>query len=123
MDNGILLANRLGLPQRLVALTFISLGTAVPDVAAALCAVARKQPTLALGNIVGANIINLLLVVGIPSIVAPMEAEPALLRDAAAACAAMLLLTVPPVFTGRTRRWQGVALLLLLGGCLVINFI
>ena len=123
VDNGILLANRLGLPERLVALTFVSLGTAVPDVAAAVCAALRKQPSLALGNIIGANIINLVLVVGIPALVAPMEAEPLIFRDMAAACAAMLLLTLPPIFNGKTRRWQGVALLLLLAAYLAANLI
>ncbi len=123
VDNGILLANRLGMPERLAALTFVSLGTAVPDVAAAVCAALRRQPSLALGNIVGANIIDLMLVIGIPALVAPMEAGPPLFRDMAAACAAMLLLVLPPALTGRLRRWQGAALLLLLAACLILNFI
>lgn len=123
VDNGILLANRLGMPERLVALTFVSLGTAIPDVAAVLCAAARKQPSLALGNIVGANIINLLLVIGIPAVVAPMEAENLIFRDIAVASAAMLVLTLPPVAAGKTYRWQGAVLLLMLAAYLTLNFI
>ena len=123
VNNGILLAHSLGLPERLVAITFVALGTALPDIAAAIFAVVRKQPALALGNIVGANIINLLLVIGIPAIIAPMEAETDLLRDMMAASAAMLLLLLPPICTGKTYRWQGILLLLGLGAYLAVNFI
>lgn len=123
VDNGILLAQRLGLPERLVALTFVSFGTALPDLSAAISAIVRKQPALALGNIVGANIINLLLVIGIPAVVAPMTTEPAIYRDITVASAAMLALLLPPVFTGKTYRWQGAVLLVGLAASMAINFV
>lgn len=123
VENGILLAHSLGMPERLVAITFVALGTALPDIAAALSAVIRRQPALALGNIVGANIINLLLVIGIPAIIAPMKAETDLLRDMTAASAAMLLLILPPVCTGKTYRWQGILLILGFGAYMAVNFI
>lgn len=123
VDNGIFLAHTLGIPQRLVALTFVALGTALPDVAAAISAAIRNQPALALGNIVGANIINLLLVIGLPAVIAPMEADPSVLCDMAAAVTAMLALTLPPIVTGKTHRWQGIILLLGLAAFVTVNFI
>ena len=123
VDNGILLAHSLGIPERLVAITFVALGTALPDIAAAVAAVVRKQPALALGNIVGANIINLLLVIGIPAVVAPIKTELSFMRDMTAASAAMLLLILPPVCTGKTYRWQGILLLLGFGAYMAVNFI
>ncbi len=123
VENGIFLAHILGINERLVALTFVALGTALPDIAAAVAAAVRRQPALALGNIVGANIINLLLVIGLPAVIAPMEADASTLRDVTAAAGAMLLLLLPPVITGRTYRWQGVLLLLGFAAFMTVNFV
>ncbi len=123
VDNGIFLAHGLGIPERAAALTFVALGTALPDIAAAVAAAVRRQPALALGNIVGANIINLLLVIGIPAVIAPMDADFAVARDMAVAALAMLALLIPPIITGKTYRWQGAALLIGFGLFMAMNLV
>ncbi len=111
IDNGIIIARALGVPQRILALTVVALGTSIPELATTISAAAKKQSALGLGNIIGANIMNLLLVIGLPCIIAPMEVGAEFFRDAGAACGAMLALMLPPLFTGKMYRWQGGLLL------------
>ncbi len=122
VDNGALLAHALGVPQQIIALTFISLGTSLPELVTTVAAVIKKQSAMGLGNVIGANILNLVLVLGLPAVIAPLRAEPDFFRHLFAACAAMLALTVPPVFTGKTYRWQGALLLACYGAYCVMNF-
>ncbi|MGN1098134.1 MAG: sodium:calcium antiporter [Clostridia bacterium] len=122
VDNGIILAQKLRVPQKVIALTFVALGTSLPELATTISSVVKKQGAIGLGNIVGANILNLLLVIGLPCVIAPMSVGAGEVRDMAAAAAAMCALIVPPIITGKTYRWQGA---LLLGAYLtyfVVNF-
>lgn len=112
VDNGIIIAQALGVPEKVVALTFIALGTSLPELVTTVTAVIKKQGAIGLGNVIGANILNLLLVIGLPAVIAPMSAGREIYRDIAAAAAAMTALTLPPLFTGKTYRLQGLILLL-----------
>lgn len=122
VDNGILIAECLGVPQKVIAVTFISLGTSLPELATTVTSVIKKQGSLGLGNLIGANILNLLLVLGLPSVIAPIAAAPEIGRDMAAAVAAMCALALPPALTGKTYRWQGAALIIMYAAYAAVNF-
>lgn len=111
VDNAVLLAQKIGVGQKAIALTFIALGTSVPELATTICAVRKKESSLGLGNIVGASILNLLLVIGIPCIIAPMGVRAGDMRDLGIAAAAMCALTAVPLITGKTYRLQGAVLI------------
>lgn len=66
------LARALGVPEAIVGLTLVAVGTSLPELATNLVAIVRKQGDLALGNIVGSNIFNLLFVLGITNVIAPI---------------------------------------------------
>ena len=67
VDNGILLAQALHVPERVIAVTFIALGTSLPELVTAINALIKGYEDVSLGNIIGANLLNLLLVIGIPA--------------------------------------------------------
>ncbi len=110
--NGTEIAWALGVPERVIALTFIALGTSLPELATAVIAIARGHGALSLGNIIGANFLNLTLVLGLSAVLAPIPAPvSSLLNDVRALAVPMLLLTLPTFIRGGTMRVQGALLI------------
>ena len=64
VDNGTLIAQALGVPESVIALTFVALGTSLPELVTAVTSLAKGHSDLSLGNVVGANVFNLVLVSG-----------------------------------------------------------
>jgi cation:H+ antiporter len=69
------LARRLGVPALIVGLTIVAFGTSAPEMVVSAAAAIEGAPGLALGNIVGSNIANILLVLGVPALVAPLATQ------------------------------------------------
>lgn len=74
------LAARFGVPPLVVGLTVVALGTSTPELAASLQATLRDQPDIAVGNVVGSNIINVLLILGISALILPLSVQRRLVR-------------------------------------------
>ncbi|HWG84749.1 MAG TPA: calcium/sodium antiporter [Deinococcales bacterium] len=88
-------ARALGTPELLIGLTVVALGTSLPEVAASVAAALKREPDIALGNIVGSNIFNVLAIVGVTAVVRPLEVPFDLVaRDAYVMLAASALLIV-----------------------------
>ncbi len=114
--NGMEIARALHVPERIIALTFIALGTSLPELATAVVAIVRGHGALSLGNIIGANFFNIALVLGLSATIAPIPAPVASLAgDVRALFIPMLLLTLPTFIRGKTMRLQGVLLVGLYG--------
>jgi len=71
VDNGTLIAQALGVPESVIALTFVALGTSLPELVTAVTALIKGHGALSLGNIIGANVFNLVLVSGISVVLSP----------------------------------------------------
>ena len=71
VDNGTLIAQALGVPESVIALTFVALGTSLPELVTAITSLVKGCSDLSLGNIVGANVFNLVLVSGASVTIAP----------------------------------------------------
>ncbi|MBQ8052216.1 MAG: calcium/sodium antiporter [Lachnospiraceae bacterium] len=71
VDNGTLIAQGLGVPESVIALTFVALGTSLPELVTAITSLAKGHGSLSLGNIIGANVFNLVLVSGVSVTLAP----------------------------------------------------
>lgn len=69
------LAQRAGISKLIIGLTIVAFGTSAPELVVGIDAVLEGAPTLAIGNVVGSNIANVLLVVGLPAIIAPMTCD------------------------------------------------
>ena len=131
VDYGTVLAIYMGVPDSVIALTFIALGTSLPELVTATVALAKGHGALSLGNIIGANLFNLILVNGVAITLAPYDLpvektlgghNAALVLDLPLMLLVMLILTVPALIKGKLERWQGILLLALYMGFVVIQF-
>jgi cation:H+ antiporter len=110
------IATRAGVPEFVIAATLIAVGTSIPELATATVAVVRCQTDIAVGNVVGSNILNLLAVLGLASVVGPVPVPGARHPD----LAAMVIFNLLALAMARTgRRLPRTEGLLLLGGYVV----
>ena len=124
VDNGILIAEGLHVPERVIAVTFIALGTSLPELVTSVMSIIKGYGNVGLGNVIGANILNLLLVIGIPASITGMQLADQTIRvDAPVSMAVMLLLTIPLFIKKRAYRWQGILLLLVYAGYCVASYV
>ncbi len=131
VDNGTLIAQALGVPESVIALTFVALGTSLPELVTAITSLAKGHGALSLGNVIGANVFNLVLVSGVSVSLAPFSIpqestlfgiNASLVMDIPVMWAVMLLLTVPALLKGKLSRWQGVLLLCIYAAFCTIQF-
>jgi len=94
------LARILGLSEALIGLTIVSIGTGTPEMATALMAAYRKRADLAIGNAVGSNLFNIMFVLGIAALVAPLDGNGISSVDLYVMLGVTILL-LPTVWTGR----------------------
>ena len=114
------LATRLGVSPLVIGLTVVAFGTSAPELAATLVSSLQGAPDIGIGNVLGSNVANVGLILGLSAIVASIAANDAFLRrDLPIAIAAMVLL-VPMTLDGMLGRWDGLALLTLLAAYLVL---
>lgn len=132
VDNGTIIAEWLGVPESVIGLTFVALGTSLPELVTAVISLAKGHGALSLGNIIGANLFNLVLVSGISVTLSPFSIPPekqvagmnaSLLIDIPLMLIVMLLLIVPALIKGRLRRWQGIVLLAMYAGFCIFQFL
>ncbi len=124
VDNGILIAEALGVPERVIAVTFIALGTSLPELVTSLVSIIKGYGNVGLGNIVGANILNMLLVIGIPSAIAGIPLERStILIDMPLGFLVMAVLLVPILIRKKSSRVQGIALLAIYAVYCIASFI
>lgn len=124
VDNGILIAEALGVPERVIAVTFIALGTSLPELVTSLVSIIKGYGNVGLGNIVGANILNMLLVIGIPAAIAGIPVERStVLIDMPLGFLVMAVLLVPILIRKKSSRVQGIALLAIYAVYCVASFI
>ena len=69
------LANQFGVSERVIGVTIISIGTSIPELAASVIAIIKKEKAISLGNLIGSNIFNILAVLGITSIITPITVQ------------------------------------------------
>ncbi|MFW5834461.1 MAG: calcium/sodium antiporter, partial [Pseudomonadota bacterium] len=110
------IARRLAIPPLLIGLTVVGFGTSTPELVVSIDAALRNAPDIALGNVVGSNIANILLIVGLSAIVWPIRVSGATLgRDTGVMLAAAIIL-LPLFWLDSLNRMAGAALLIALAG-------
>lgn len=109
VDGAVQIATVLGVSQSLIGLTIVAIGTSLPELATSAVAAYKKNPDIAVGNVVGSNIFNIFWVLGISSIIRPLPFQPAMNIDIGMVVLASLALFAF-MFIGQKRlleRWQG----------------
>ncbi len=114
VDNGSELARIIGVPENIIGLTFVAIGTSLPELVTTVTAIVKKQASLSVGNILGANVIDIALILPICSALTggtlPVNPQTYLL-DLPICLLVTCIAMVPVLLTGKFRRWQGGALL------------
>lgn len=131
VDNGIIIAKALGVAESVIAITFVALGTSLPELATAITSLRKGHGLISLGNIIGANLLNIVLVsatsitlapFGIPQTKKIMGTDMSLAVELPVMFLVSLVLIVPAMISGKTKRWQGITMLLIYGVFCVIQF-
>lgn len=81
VDNSIIIALSWGLSESLVGLTIVAVGTSLPELVTSVTAVLKKENEIAIGNLIGSNIFNILFILGAASVISPIPVEPVLIKD------------------------------------------
>ncbi len=132
VDNGTIIAQALGVPESVIALTLVALGTSLPELVTAITSLMKGHGALSLGNIVGANLFNLVLVCGVSTTLSPFSIPSSktvagMNASLAVELPVMLLvmgvLTVPALLKGKLYRTQGVVLLCIYAAFCVFQFV
>lgn len=112
-------ARALGVSPLLVGLTLVGFGTSTPELVTSLTAALEGSPGIAVGNVVGSNIANVLLILGVTAVILPLGILPAAYKRDGIALAASTLACAVAVLLGFLDRWLGVAFVLILVGYVV----
>lgn len=132
VDNAIIIAEKFGVSEKVIGLTIVALGTSLPELVTAITSLVKGHGSLSLGNIIGANLFNLVLVSGVAVTISPFElpvsgllggVNSSLVLDLPVMLLVMLILTVPTMIKEKLSRWQGVLLLLIYAAFCTLQFI
>ena len=132
VDNAIIIAEMLNVPQTIISLTIVALGTSLPELVTAITSLMKGHGALSLGNIIGANIFNLVLVSGtaisinpfdVPADATFMGNNASLIFDIPLVFLVMGIMTIPTIIKGKLQRWQGISLLCLYFAYCALQFV
>ena len=121
VNNGTEIARMLGVSEAIIAVTMVALGTSLPELVTAITSIVKKQASMSVGNVVGANIIDVTLILAICSFVYRGNLPVSTINiylDFPVAIIASAIAVIPPVLTGKFHRYQGIVLL-----CLYIAYL
>ena len=119
VDGAAGVADKLGVPQLVIGLTIVAMGTSAPEAAVSLTAALKGNADIAIGNIIGSNIFNILFILSITGLILPIPFDSAFLVDGAAAIFAAILLLACMAKNMRLTRPAGVLFILCYAAYLV----
>jgi len=108
-------ASSLGISERIIALTIVSAGTSLPELATSIVAARKKNNDIAIGNILGSNIFNIFFILGLSAVIHPVTIQPGTITDILVNIALSAIVFFF-IFTGKGRkidRWEGILILVL----------
>ena len=122
VDHGQIIARELGVPETVVALLFVALGTSLPELVTTITSLRKGRASLGVGNVIGANVFNLVLVSGVAVSLAPFEVpcenfllntglNMSLVLEIPVMLGVMSLMIFPALASKKLGRWQGILLL------------
>ncbi len=112
VDAATKIAQAAGVSERFIGLTIVALGTSLPELFTSVTAARKGNADIAIGNIVGSNIFNILFVVGLSALIIPVPFDPKFIFDSIIAIAAGVLLLLCCLWTKKLKRWAGITMLL-----------
>ncbi len=131
-DNAQTIARECGVSEKVIGLTIVALGTSLPELVTAITSLIKGHGSLSLGNIIGANLFNLVLVSGTAITINPFDVpvsgyingiNSSLVLDIPVMLGVMLILTIPTLIKQKLSRWQGILLLAIYVAYTILLFI
>ena len=122
IDNGSALARMLNVPDSIIAATMIAIGTSLPELVTTITAIRKKQSSLSVGNIIGANIMDLTLIMPLCALIqgkAMLVERQGMLLDIPACFVISAAALIPALISGKFKRWTGY----LIGGLYIVYLI
>ncbi len=134
VEHGQIIAIGLGVPETVVALLFVALGTSLPELVTTITSLKKGRASLGVGNVIGANVFNLVLVSGVAVSLAPFDVPVentlldtglnlSLVFDIPVMLGVMSLMAIPALLSKKLSRWQGIALLCIYAAFCVCQFV
>ena len=132
VENATAIAVQLNVPESVIGLTVVAIGTSLPELVTAITALLKGHGALSLGNIIGANIFNLVLVSGAAITINPFTVpagsslfgqNASFVLDLPVMLAVMAIMTVPTIIFGKLKRWQGFSLLAIYAAFMVMQVV
>ena len=134
VEHGQILALAMGVPATVVALLFVALGTSLPELVTTITSLRKGRASLGVGNVIGANVFNLVLVSGVAVSLAPFDVpvenllldtqlNVSLVFDIPVMLGVMSLMIFPAMISKKLSRWQGIALLSIYAAFVVLQFV
>ena len=132
VDNGTLIAAWLGVPDSVIGLTMVALGTSLPELITAITSLIKGHNSLSLGNVIGANLFNIILVSGTAITISPFSIpaektlagiNSSLIIDIPLMLVVMGILCIPALIRQKLARWQGILLLIIYVSFTVYQFV
>lgn len=118
VDNASDIAKAVGMSESLVGLTIVAVGTSLPELVTSITASVKKENDIAIGNVIGSNIFNIIFILGLSSTISPLALDRAALVDMLVMFGSGVILLLIALFSKKMQRWQGAVTLLLYIGYL-----
>ena len=123
VDNGSRIADSWGVSEAIIGVTIVAIGTSLPELVTAITSLVKKQSSMSVGNVIGANVIDTTLILAVCSFVyggkLPVSAQNIYL-DFPVAILVTLIAVVPTVVCKKFNRWQGILMLVIYAGYLIV---
>lgn len=116
VDNAAIIAGGLGVSQRVISITMVAVGTSIPELATSVIAALRKETDIAVGNIIGSNMMNILSVLGVTSLIGNISVDQAISHfdiPWMLAVTVLLLLIMLPASRAKIVRWEGILMIVI----------
>lgn len=107
------IARFFGLSEAIIGLTIVALGTSLPELVTSIVAAKKGESDIAIGNVIGSNIFNIFLILGVSGTILPMQVSDTYIYDMGILLAVSVLAFIPIAKTKKVARWQGVSMVLI----------
>ncbi len=118
VDNAAAIAEKVGMSEALVGLTIVAVGTSLPELVTSVVASVKKENDIAIGNVIGSNIFNIILILGLSSTISNLTIDYATLADMLVMLGSGIVIMLIALFSKKTARWQGALMVLMYIGYL-----
>ena len=106
------IARFFGLSEAIIGLTIVALGTSLPELATSIVAAKKGESDIAIGNVIGSNIFNIFLILGVSGAILPMQVSDMYIYDMGILLLISVLAFIPIIKTRKVARWQGIIMVL-----------